>query len=70
MAKDNEERIADEQAEDFERDRDLNRKESNLNPSRVETFNRRADSRREKYSRDNYYESVDGHEKEKMARQD
>jgi hypothetical protein len=70
MAKDNEERIAEMQVDDPARDRKLNRKESNLDPSSVETFNRRADSKREKYSRDNYYESVDGHEKEKMARED
>lgn len=58
------------EVEDTTRDNKLNRKESNLDPSAVETFNRRADSKREKYSRDNYYESLDGHEKEDMARRE
>jgi hypothetical protein len=70
MVEDNEERIADKEAEAYKKDRDLDEKLSSENPDRVEVFNRRADSKREKYSRDNYYESQDGHESEKMARQD
>jgi hypothetical protein len=70
MVEDNEERIADRQAEAYKKDRKLDEKLSNENPDRAAVFNRTADSKREKYSRDNYYESQDGHESEKMARQD
>lgn len=70
MAEDNEDRIADERREFYRKDRKLNEEQSSENPDRVETFNRRADTKREKYSRDNYYESVEGYESEKMARDD
>lgn len=69
MVKDEEARVEDKLIEDVERDRKLNHKESNLDPSKVETFNRRADRKREKYSRDNYYGSTEGYESEKMSRQ-
>lgn len=44
-------------AEDIRRDRRLNKDLSSQNPDRVEDYNRRADRRREEYSRDNYDES-------------
>ena len=43
--------------EDINRDRELNKKLSSQNPDRVEDYNRRADRRREEYSRSNYDES-------------
>lgn len=43
--------------EDIRRDRRLNKDLSSQNPDRVEDYNRRADRRREEYSRDNYDES-------------
>jgi hypothetical protein len=70
MVEDNEERIADRQAEAYKKDRDLDEKQSSENPDRAETFNRRADRRREHYSADNYYESRDGQESEKKAREE
>jgi hypothetical protein len=70
MVEDNEERIAERQAEAYKKDRDLDEKLSSESPDRAEKFNRRADSKREKYSRDNYYESVEGHESEKMTREE
>jgi hypothetical protein len=70
MVEDSEERIADRQAGAYKKDRDLDEKLSSENPDRVENFNRRADSKREKYSRDNYYESTEGQESEKMTREE
>ena len=70
MVEDSEERIADKQAEAYKKDRNLDEKLSSENPDRVETFNRRADGKREKYSRDNYYESTEGHESEKTTREE
>lgn len=43
--------------EEIRRDRRLNKELSSQNPDRVEDYNRRADRRREEYSRDNYDES-------------
>jgi len=54
----------------LQKDRDLDEKLSSESPDRAENFNRRADSKREKYSRDNYYESVEGHESEKKSREE
>ena len=70
MVEDNEERIAERQAEAYKKDRNLDEKLSSESPDRAENFNRRADSKREKYSRDNYYESTEGHESEKMTREE
>lgn len=44
-------------ANDIKRDRRLNKELSSQNPDRVEDYNRRADRRREEYSRSNYDES-------------
>lgn len=44
-------------AEDIRRSRRLNKEQSSQNPDRVEDYNRRADRRREEYSRANYDES-------------
>jgi hypothetical protein len=70
MVEDNEERIADKEAGAYKKDRDLDEKLSSENPDRVATFNRAADSKREKYSRENYYESTEGHESEKKTREE
>jgi hypothetical protein len=70
MVEDNEERIADKQAEAYKKDRNLEEKLSSQSPDRTEMFNRRADSKREKYSRENYYESTEGHESEKKTREE
>jgi hypothetical protein len=69
MAEDNEERIADKYAESYRKDRRLDEKLSSENPDRVGYFNRRADRKREKYSRENYYESQYGHESEKRSQE-
>jgi hypothetical protein len=70
MVEDNEERIADKVAESYKKDRSLDEKLSSQNPDRVEVFNRRADSKREKYSTENYYESQEGQESEKKTREE
>jgi len=49
--------VEDDVVEDVNRDRGLNKKLSSQNPDRVEDYNRRADRRREEYSRSNYDES-------------
>jgi len=58
MAEDREENVEDRLVEDVERNRRLNKEQSSENPDRVETVNRRADTKREGYVRDNYEESV------------
>jgi hypothetical protein len=70
MVEDNEERIADKEAEAYKKDRGLDEKLSNKNPDSVADFNRRADRRREHYSADNYYESREGGESEKTTREE
>ena len=70
MAEDPEERVADEQAESSRRERRLNREQSSQSPDEVETYNRRADAKRENYSKANYYESRTEDETERKARQD
>jgi|AGTN01.2.fsa_nt_gi hypothetical protein len=70
MAEDKEERVAEERAKAYKNDRVLDEKLSSENPDRVGAFNRRADRKREKYSRENYYESVEGYETEKKSRED
>lgn len=60
--------IEDIEADDVERDRELNRKLSSQNPDRVEDVNRSADNKRERYSRANYYESLNGEETERKTR--
>jgi hypothetical protein len=70
MVEDNEERIADKEAGAYKKDRSLDEKLSNENPDRVATFNRRADSKREKFSTEMYYESREGNETEKKTREE
>jgi hypothetical protein len=70
MVEDNEERIADKRAKAYNKDRKLDVKLSNKNPDSVAVFNRRADRRRAHYSADNYYESREGGESEKMTREE
>ena len=59
--------VEDIEAEAYEKDRRLDSEMSSENPDRVETFNRRADRKRERYSRDNYYESQEGSESDRKA---
>ena len=70
MAEDNEERVADQYAESFKKDRRLDEKMSSENPDRVHAFNSRADRKRERYSKDNIYESRFGYETEHKTGQD
>ncbi len=70
MAEDNEERVADAYAESFKKGRRLDEKLSSENPDRVRAFNARADRKREKYSRENIYESRPGHETEHKTGED
>jgi hypothetical protein len=67
MTEDREEKVEDRLVEDYDRDRRLNEEQSSENPDRVATFNRRADKKRERYSRDNYQESLFGNETERKA---
>ena len=70
MVEDNEERIADREARAHKRDRSLDEKLSSENPDKAETFNRRADRRRENFSAANYYESVNEDETERRSREE
>jgi len=70
MAEDNEERVADEYAKSFKKDRQLDEKLSSQNPDRVRAFNARADRKREKYAKENYYESTTGQETERRTGED
>lgn len=67
MAEDREEKVEERLVEDVERNRRLNKEQSSENPDRVETFNRRADTKREDYVRDNYEESVTEGETERRT---
>jgi hypothetical protein len=60
--------IEDIEAEDVEKHRRLDRKLSSQNPDRTEDYNRRADAKREKYARANYYESITDDDTERKAR--
>jgi hypothetical protein len=65
MTEDPEEKVEDRLAEDYDRDKRLNKEQSSQNPDRVETTNRRADAKREGYVRANFDESVTEEETER-----
>lgn len=67
---DAEERVADAYARSYKKDRQLDEKLSSENPDRVRAFNTRADRKREKYSKENYYESTTGQETERRTGED
>ncbi|OPY30246.1 MAG: hypothetical protein A4E28_00361 [Methanocella sp. PtaU1.Bin125] len=67
MAEDSEERIAALRAEAYRKNRQIDEKQSGENPDRIETFNRRADAKRERYVRDNFDESITEDEMERRT---
>ncbi|MGA9140844.1 MAG: hypothetical protein WBZ29_11505 [Methanocella sp.] len=67
MTEDREEKVEDRLVEDYDRDKRLNKEQSSENPDRVETFNRRADAKREGYVRGNFDESVTEGETERKT---
>jgi hypothetical protein len=64
---DKEEKVEDRLVEDYDRDKRLNKEESSQNPDTVEITNRRADTKRERYVKANFDESVTEGETERKS---